>query len=704
MTAVCLMAWIAGADASVRGAEPVVGSTVDTVVVTATRVARDALEVPAAIDRIEAADIARAQARLHLSESLSRVPGVLARDRYNQAQDLQISIRGFGARSTFGVRGVRLYTDGIPATMPDGQGQVSHFLLDATERIEVLRGPFSALYGNSSGGVIQLFSIDPPSRPELRVGPVIGGDVLLRGAVGVRGPWPGGRPGGFTIDGLSFTDNGLRAHSAGRRSSGQASFKLGLGRQGALVAIVNALDARADDPQGLTASELAADRAAASPGAIAFDTRKTTRQQQLGARFAHPFLAASRLDVGAYAGSRAVVQFLSVPVAAQANPLHGGGVVDLDRDFYGMDARCRWPSVPGVPRLAITLGFERQVSDERRRGFENFAGAELGVRGALRRDERDRVTGTDEFVQAEWEPAATWRVHAGARHSEVRFHSRDDYVTAQNPDDSGSQTFRKFTPVAGLLWRAMPAVSLYANAGRGFETPTFSELVYRNDGLSGFNTNLRSATSDNLELGLRGRVASGRFAVAGFRAGTDDELAVASSQGGRTTYTNAARSLRQGAELSWSGGWSKRWRYALAYTYLDAKYTQAFGIVPAGNRIPGLPRHDAWAELRFLPGGGFDLAVAATALDEVPANDRNDAAAPGHVLFDVAAERRWWAAGLGLVGFVRISNLVDRDVVGSVIVNESNGRYFEPAPGRRWLAGLHVNLLSRESEGTAHEP
>ena len=135
------------------------------VVVTATRTGEDLLLVPAAIDVIDASDIQRAQPRINLSESLQRVPGVVARDRQNFAQDLQISIRGFGARSTFGVRGVRLYTDGIPATMPDGQGQVSHFALDAAQRIEVLRGPFSALYGNSSGGVIALYSAEASDHP-----------------------------------------------------------------------------------------------------------------------------------------------------------------------------------------------------------------------------------------------------------------------------------------------------------------------------------------------------------------------------------------------------------------------------------------------------------------------------------------------------------------------------------------------------------
>ncbi|HEX5029959.1 MAG TPA: TonB-dependent receptor [Candidatus Eisenbacteria bacterium] len=686
---------VIGSNASAQDAAPVARATMDTVVVTATRVAQDALEVPAAIDRIDAADIARSQARLKLSESLSRVPGVLVRDRQNQAQDLQISIRGFGARSTFGVRGVRLYTDGIPATMPDGQGQVSHFLLDATERIEILRGPFSALYGNSSGGVIQIFSADPPAHGELRIGPLVGGDGVLRGALGWRGPWPGTRSGGYSIDGLSVSDDGFRDHSGGTRLGGQASIQYGLGQEGTLRAIANVLDARADDPQGLTASELATDRQAASPGAITFNTRKTTRQGQIGVRFENPFIASSRISLGAYAGSRAIVQFLSVPVAAQTNPLNGGGVVDLDRDYFGIDARARWPGALGVRELAITLGVEHQLSDEQRRGYENFVGTQLGVQGALRRNESNRVTATDEYVQAEWEPATRWRAYVGVRHSAIHFCSRDAYITAENPDDSGTLTYRKTTPVGGLLWRALPGLSLYANAGEGFETPTFSELAYRSDGQSGLNTNLRPARSDNLETGVRGRLANHRFAMAWFLTRTDDELAVASNQGGRTTFVNAAQSLRQGAEISWSAAWSPRWHYALAYTYLDARYSSGFGTVQAGSRIPGVPRHTGWVELRWLPGGGLVLALAANALDRVWANDQNTASAPGYVDTSVGVEHRWQMGGVRLTEFVRGNNLLDREVVGSVIVNESNGRYFEPAPGQHWLAGITVTLVSK---------
>ncbi|WP_158635295.1 TonB-dependent receptor family protein [Luteimonas cucumeris] len=685
--------------------EPVRPRTLDTVVVTATRGEDDALLVPAAIDRIDADAIRRAQPRVNLSESLQRVPGVLARDRQNQAQDLQISIRGFGTRASFGVRGVRLYTDGIPATMPDGQGQVSHVALEAAGRIEVLRGPFSALYGNSSGGVIQVFSAAPPARPELAAAVAAGSDGLWRGALSWRGPWQRG-DGGYRIDAGAFASDGYREHSRARRDNAQLALGSDFGTDGEFRVIANALDSKADDPQGLTYEQLQVDRRAASAGALLFDARKRVRQQQLGAHFEHG-VGPGRFGATVHGGGRDTVQFLTVPVAAQRNPLSSGGVIDLDRGYGGVDAHWQWQGQLATRPFTLTAGIEYQRSDEHRRGYENFVGTQLGVRGALRRDERNRVDGNDQYLQADWELAPRWRIDLGVRRSRVAFRSRDAYVTADNPDDSGRLDYARTTPVAGLLFRASDWLSLYANAGRGFETPTFNELSYRSDGLSGLNTALRAATSDNIEAGLRARRGDTRVGFAVFRSDTADELVVAANQGGRSTYANAAASRRQGAELSWSGAWSPRWQYALAYTWLDARYREAFAVcgaapcaqpdnvVAAGNRIPGLPRHNGWAELRWLPVDDFDIALEAHAISDVFADDGNTAGAPGYVAFDLSAQRRWRWGVFEVTGFARIDNLFDRDAIGSVIVNESNGRYYEPAPGRRWLLGLDV-VLARD--------
>jgi iron complex outermembrane receptor protein len=658
----------------------------DTVVVTATGRGDDPLRVPAAVDVVDTATLDRAQPRLSLSESLQRIPGVVARDRQNQAQDLQLSIRGFGARASFGVRGVRLYTDGIPATMPDGQGQVSHFDLASAGRVEVLRGPYSALHGNAAGGVVSLFTAPPPALPTLGLDGVAGSDGLWRGVLSLRAPFGRDDRHDASLNVSHGEDEGYRDHSASRRTSGHALLRGAFGEGGRYTVVLDALDLEADDPQGLTEAQWREDPRAASAGALAFDTRKTVHQMQLGVRAEHPLSPSQSLAATAWAGQRDIWQMLSVPVFAQASPLSGGGVIDLARDYGGVDLRWRGErEIAGQP-VALAIGAQHEVSDERRRGFENFVGDRLGVEGALRRDQDDRVEVRDLYAQLDWQPAERWRVNLGVRRSEVTFRTRDHYVTAGNPDDSGTLEYARTSPVAGVLFQATPWLSLFANAGGGFETPTFSELAYRDDGNSGLNAALQPARSRSIEVGLRARRHRWQGALALFHTRTRDEIGVASSSGGRTVFANIGDTRRRGVEASFAATLAPRWRFATAAAWIDAE------ALDSGLQLPGVARASGFAELRWSPRDAFDVVLDARASSKVHADDANTAHAPGHVRVDLGLDRRWRLANGTLRGFARIENLFDRDIVGSVIVNEANGRHFEPAPGRQWVLGLRYEV------------
>ncbi|WP_222564494.1 TonB-dependent receptor family protein [Novilysobacter antarcticus] len=674
------------------------------VVVSATRIPADALVVPAAIDVLESDAIHRARPAIDLSESLGRIPGVVARNRQNDAQDLQISIRGFGARATFGVRGVRLYTDGIPATMPDGQGQVSHFPIASAERIEVLRGPFSALYGNASGGVISLFTAAAPAEPTASAGLVVGGYGLQQGSLSFQSPWGRHGDGSLVSDFTDVRSDGYRRHSRSHRRSGQAVIKGVAGTGTRYTVLVNGLDLEADDPQGLTASQVRGDRRAASEGALAFDTRKTVRQGQAGAQIEQALGESQTVRLTAHAGSRKTTQMLSVPVIVQRkNPMHGGGAIDLDRDYSGADLRWQWASTLLERPFSLTTGLEYQVSEERRRGFENFIGDRIGVVGKLRRDQVDRVTARDAYAQAEWAPAERWRINLGARRSQVRFGSRDHYVTADNPDDSGSLDYARTSPVAGVLFRATPWLSVYANAGAGFETPTLSELAYRDDGRSGLNDGLAPARSRNIEAGVRARRDTWEWSGAVFQSRTRDELVVIANQGGRSVYGNAGVSRRRGVELAGTIEFAPQWHLSGAYTFLDAEYLTDFAacgtppcgddslLIEAGRRIPGLARNTAWSELRWSPLASTDVMLEAQFTDRIAVDDANSEYAPAAARFDLAAEHRLQAGGLEWRGFARLNNVFDRDIIGSVIVNDGNGRFYEPAPGRHWQVGVSAS-------------
>ena len=673
------------------------------VVVTATRTEAAPFDIPASIDSIDGDTLRDGRLKIDIAEGLRGVPGVLARDRQNYAQDVQVSVRGFGARSTFGIRGVRLYVDGIPATLPDGQGQITHVDLGSVDRIEVLRGPFSALYGNSSGGVISVFTEEGRGPPTASLSLDGGSFGTLR--VGAKASGSSGSF-GWLLSASEFGSDGYREHSAAERRLFNAKLTWQPAASSKLTLVVNSVALpKAQDPLGLTRAQAAADPRSAVAAATLFDTRKSVDQTQLGVVWDQRIDASNALRLLLYGGHRNTEQFQSIPVAVQAGPLQPGGVISLGRDYSGADLR--WTStlrIDGRP-LSVVAGLAYDRLDEQRRGFQNFvsgpSGNMLGVQGALRRDERNEVSNLDPYVQASWRFAERWTLDAGVRHSSVRFASDDRYVTTANPDDSGSVRYAATLPVAGLLFAASEDVHLYATAGRGFETPTLNELAYRPNGLSGLNLGLRAARSDSIEAGLKTR--EGRFGALGlavFATRTRDEIVTQTNSGGRSTYQNAGATRRRGLEAAWSANLTTNLRAEVAYTRLDARYSEAFATcsaapcttptstIPSGNRIPGVAGSSLYGRLAWNPLRGWRGSVEAQALSRVFVDDANSDAAAGFARLNAHVGYRLLSGRWDVTGFARVDNLLDRRTIGSVIVGESNGRFFEPAPGRSWGAGI----------------
>jgi iron complex outermembrane receptor protein len=667
----------------------------DAVTVTATRVERPSLEVPASIDRVIAEDIRFARPQVNLSESLGRVPGIVVQNRQNYAQDLQISSRGFGARATFGIRGLRLLTDGIPASFPDGQGQVSHFDLGSAERIEVLRGPFSVLYGNASGGVINTLTESGAREPGA------GGELAL----GSFGTWRaalkagrGGAAANWIASAARFRTDGWRRHSAAERDQLNAKVSVGLGAESTLALVANALDSpEVEDPLGLTRAQMNADPRQADPVAFAFNTRKSVSQAQAGVAFEHRF-GGWRTRAALFGGHRDVRQFLAISLALQSAPTHSGGVVDLDRDYGGASLRFSADASLLDRPLALAFGGEYERMAERRKGFLN----NLGSIGGLKRDEDDVVSAAGVYAQAEWRFAEKWLALAGLRANRVAFRATDYFVAGPaNQDDSGAKRYRAATPVAGLLYRVTPATSVYLNAGRGFETPTFAELANRLGG-SGFNFGLEAARSRHVEAGLKAHIAPGiRMNAALFEIGTRNEIVVESSAGGRATFKNAGRTRRSGLELGADAALRHGFEAALAWTRLEAKFRETLTTVagapamavtvPAGNSLPGVPRSTFYGELRWRhASSGFSAALELQHGSRVFVNDQNTEAADAYTIASIAAMLVQRQGAWRFTGFLRIDNLGDRRYAASVIVNEGNGRFYEPAPGRSVLLGAQA--------------
>ncbi|MES2940310.1 MAG: TonB-dependent receptor [Pseudomonadota bacterium] len=685
---------------------PSFAQTLPQVTISATRTEAAPFDVPASVDVVSGERLRSAgRPEMQLSESLALVPGVTARDRQNWAQDLQLSIRGFGARSTFGVRGVRLYVDGIPATMPDGQGQLSHFDLSSAERVEVLRGPFSALYGNSSGGVLQLFTERGEGPPVLTTSIAAGSDGLLRPGLRLSGA-QGAL--GYHLSASALRAGGWREHSAADRGVGnlRLDWKQNEGSDWMLAA--NAMDLRADDPLGLTRAQFEAAPRGVDASALQFDTRKTVRQAQLGLVHERDLGAGRTLRVMVYGGDRSTVQYQAIPTGAQANPLHPGGVIDLGRHYGGADVRWTARTELAQRPLEFVAGLAWDRLSEQRRGFQNFIGPVFGVQGAPRRDEDNTVSNLDPYLQGMWKPTPRWTLTAGLRHSSVRFASQDRYIAGPNGDDSGGLRYGATLPVAAAMFALSPRLHAYAAWGRGFETPTFNELAYRPNGTPGLNLNLRPSRSRNLELGLKGRsdpqaAVRTHWSAAVFDTDTRDEIVTQTNSGGRSTFQNAGATRRRGLELAFDAAFASAWHLQLAHTWLDARYRDAFATcaatpcttptlaVPAGNRIPGTAKTFTAAELRWEPARGWRGGVELRHASRVFVNDTNTDAAPAFTTWAAHAGYVWDAAGWQWRAYARIDNLTGRRYAGSVIVNEGNGRFFEPAPGRQLTVKLSAS-------------
>lgn len=673
------------------------------IVVTPTRVEQSSFDLPVSIDAFTQEQIQDGQAQVNLSETLVRAPGVVANTRQNYAQDLQISIRGFGARSTFGVRGIRIIADGIPLTMPDGSGQAANIDLGSARQIEVMRGPFSALYGNSSGGVINVFTEDGPE------------DFTITGSAWAGsfdsskfGLKIGGQQGvvNYIFDASRFDTEGFRDHSAATRDTVNGKVRLDVTEDTKVTFIMNYLNQpETQDPLGLDKDQLAEDREQAGTNAELMNTRKSIENSQAGIVLDHRLSTEDSIRLLAYSGQRTVQQFLGIPPSG-IPPSGARGVIDLNRDFGGVDLRWTRQTTLADKPFTFTLGMNYDKMDEARKAFNN----NFGNVGALQRDEDNTVSNFDQFAQAEWAIAEKWVVSGGVRHTVVKFESEDHFIVpGTNGDDSGSLEFSQTTPVLGLVFKATPTLNIYGNVGKGFETPTFAELAYRSTSalVNGFNFDLKPAESTNYEVGVKAYLGSTtRLNAAVFKSDTENEIVVFNNAGGRSVFQNVDSTTREGFELGMDSAFGNGFSAALAYTYIDASFDNSFGTcvgicssvagpnatVPAGNKIPGIPQNMVYAELgwTYVPAG-FSTAVEARWMDEVFTNDLNDESAQDYTVVNLRFSLEQRIDGWHLTEFARVDNVFDEEYVGSVIVNEANRRYYEPAPGTNYTVGVSVS-------------
>ncbi|MEX5741290.1 TonB-dependent receptor family protein [Acinetobacter baumannii] len=664
--------------------------------VEATRTDTGYLQTPASVFRIEAPQV-DSSSQVNLTEVVKGIPSLQIRNRENYAQDLQLSMRGFGARSTFGVRGIRLYVDGIPATMPDGQGQTSNIDLSSLDHVEVLTGPFSSLYGNSSGGTILTSTKEGQGKDSIELSYSGGSHDKSRAGLVLQGGAKGANEPSYIISSSYFDTDGYREHSGAEKVLNNAKLSWNLDDGSKINWVTNYVKIHADDPQGLTHDQWNANPKQQVPFLKQFNVRKDIEQTQTGVTWSKPINDKNELYAMAYLGNRQVTQYQSIPKSTQdASINHAGGVIDFERNYYGADFR--WTGKELLPNTTLSVGVALDAMDEDRKGFENFnlvnGQPSYGVKGNLRRDEDNTLWNIDPYLQASWQFLPTWRLDTGVRYSNVHYKSEDNYLS--NGDDSGKTDYDKVLPSVALSWQILPELMAYVSYAKGFETPTFTEMAYRPDGQSGFNFDLTASTSDTYETGLKSQNQLGDFTLAVFQTKTKDDIVSAGNSNGRSTFRNADKTLREGVEFAWN---KKLWRDLIAtasYSYLDATFDAdipALGNIAqisSGNAIPGIAKNQAYASLAWQPSHGLYGGIDVQYMDKVYVNDTNSDAAPSYSVTSANVGYAWVMGDWKVNSFARVDNLFDKKYAGSVIVNDGNSRYFEPADGRNWSAGLRV--------------
>jgi iron complex outermembrane receptor protein len=672
----------------------VYSQTLDEVVISATRSEQRSFDAPAAISVVDRETIQNAGPQINLSESLNRVPGLTILNRQNYAQDLQLSIRGFGARSPFGLRGIRLLIDGIPATTPDGQGQGSSVSLSSTERIEVLRGPLALMYGNSSGGVIQAFTRDAPEVPEFTAQAYTGSFDMRRTA------WQyAGRIGdyGLVADYSTFDTNGFRDNSTTKRTQFNGKLSFNPNDQTQVNVVFNQFDMPlAQDPLGLTAAQLAINprqagtNSAGTLTAADLFVRKITQQNQIGSSATYTLDPDRSVTARAYYGVRENLQYQAT-----------GNWVGLNRDYYGAGLQYNEKTSLANRPVQLVAGYEFDYSTERRQSGSATNGQQTP--GSLTRDEDNRSQNSDFFVQATTLAIDKISVVTGLRSSTVSFTSQD-YVAA----GSGSVTYRANSPVLGLTYHATDRLNLYANYGKGFETPTLAEVAYIDNGnnstiTANFNPALRASSSQHYEVGVKWLPSQmSRVDLTAYQIDSSDEIVVSTSSAGKTAFKNAPGTQRRGVELSTNSWLTPNVSAQLSSSWIDASFTQTYtsgaNNVAAGNKMPGIPQHFVFSELLWTSqavGAGNRAARLGTragvefvSAGRLYANDTNADSANGYNVLNAKVSQGWALGRSLLTAYARVDNLSDKRYVGSVIVNQSAKQFYEPAPGRNWTLGL----------------
>ena len=596
--------------------------------------------------------------QLSLQEYLVAVPGLFTQNANNYAQDLRISLRGFGARAAFGIRGIKLIVDGIPETTPDGQGQLDNLPLGLLSSVEVLRGPSASLYGNASGGVLYLNTLDQLENETIQLQSRLGAygfqsyqlNTSLKGKKTVA----------LLHINRTKTD-GFRQNSGFEQTLFNTKIKHRLSSKSTLQLQLNYTDSpRAEDAGGITLEDTEADWSQARQRNVAYDTYESVNQFKSGLRWQQDWGDQWNLDTYGFYTFRDFYGKL---------PFENGGIIDLTRNYYGFGSRLNY------------------IQDKHR--------WQIGIETAQQADQRDRylnlngAQGSLSFSQLESFGSFGIYILDEVRWKKVLLRTSLRYDDLRLGADSVSedQTYQVLNPSVGLSYEVAPQQRLFANFSSSFETPALSELSANPSGAEGLNLELEPARALNYELGWKGLWAKTRMEANVFFIESTNEILPYELEAfpGRSFYRNAGATQRWGVEVFGSYQW-EQWELQASMTQAQYRFTE--NNTSEGNTLPGIPNSQFFLQLGYTSLQNWQFQLTGEHIGSLYADTANAVQIEAFQKVRLQGGKTIALGNLELNLFAGINNLFDVRYFDNIRLNAFGGRYYEPAPGRNAFFGL----------------
>ncbi len=653
---------------------------IEAVTISASRVPEKSLILPLPVTKLTFKSSQDARQQISLNEYLTEVPGLFSLNANNYAQDLRISIRGFGARSPFGIRGIKILVDGIPETTPDGQGQIDNLNLEIIKNIEVIRGPTSALYGNASGGVISINTTDYFGENYLQGGLTFGAFNLQKYQLS----------GGLVTERTRIIAHGSHTSSDGfREHSGFASSSLNIrtihrfSSRTSLSFLANYTNSpRAEDAGGLDLIAIQSDRKAARDRNLEFDAGESIQHFKFGTSFKHHFDKDNQFQSYVFFAKRDFTGRL---------PFMPGGYVSLDRSYIGFGGNYQSEFDFKNGSNKIKLGYDAAHMGDVRQRFDN----ELGQKGELALDQLETFNNIGIYL-IDHLSIGKWLFTGGLRYDYNQL-IVNDYFTA-NGNNSSGRVYRKYNPSLSLSYSLSSQHFVYGGFSTSFETPVLSELSANPNGGDGFNRSLKPQEAQNYEVGFktRNKMGNQQLEIALFHISTENDIVpfeLDSIFPGRTFFRNAGSGIRNGIEIEFFKSINKNLRLRTSYTFSRFEYEDY--ETPngnfAGNRLPGIPEHMGSVSLAFQKNR-FYGRVQTRFNGELFADDANSTIDNAYLLTNLNLGYTFNKENWTFKPFLGVNNLFNVEYNDNVRLNAFGGRYFEPAPGRHLFVGVRVRI------------